>query len=202
MKEFILPYEGRVELESRYGYRVLNGKTEWHNGIDLVGLDSKTIIAPCDGKIESSTMITDHSNKTWEWGNYVKIKHNDIEIFLCHMSERLVDKNDIVYQGQPIGIEGNTGYSFGSHCHFECRRNGSPFNPCDLLNIYNGYGVYENEPEEVKLGHDWSNDAIKWAIKNELIKGYTSGKDDYRLEQNITREEMIVILYRFYKIFM
>ena len=75
MKEYILPYEGRVELESRYGYRVLNGKTEWHNGIDLVGLDSKTIIAPCDGKIESSIMITDHNNKTWEWGNYVKIKH-------------------------------------------------------------------------------------------------------------------------------
>jgi murein DD-endopeptidase MepM/ murein hydrolase activator NlpD len=202
MIDLKLPYNGKVKLTSPYGYRLLNGEYNYHSGIDLVGLNSSLIISPCDGIVSTSTIIKDKNNKTWEWGNYVKIKHNNIEIFLCHMSERLVDKNDIVYQGQPIGIEGNTGYSFGSHCHFECRRNGSPFNPCDLLSIYNGYGVYENEPEEVKLGHDWSNEAIKWAIKNELIKGYTSGKDDYRLEQNITREEMIVILHRFYKIFM
>ena len=199
MKEYILPYEGKVIFESRYGYRELNGVTDWHNGIDLVGVDSKVLIAPCDGVVASSTIVTDKSNKTWEWGNYVRIDHKDVCIYLCHMCERIVNAGDRVYQGQPIGIEGNTGYSFGSHCHFECRRNNIIFNPCDLLNIYNGYGILQNE-QEIKYGHEWSEDAIRWAIKNNILKGYTEGEKDYRLEQYITREEAIVMLYRFYNI--
>ena len=199
MKEYILPYNGKVEFESRYGYRELNENTDWHNGIDLVGLDSKILIAPCDGIVKSSTIITDKNNKTWEWGNYIRIDHNDISIYLCHMAQRFLNVGDIVFQGQPIGVEGNTGYSFGSHCHFECRRNNIIFNPCDLLDIYNGYAILENT-QEIKYGHEWSEDAIKWAIKNNIIKGYSDDKEDYGLEQNITREEMLVILYRFYKL--
>lgn len=200
MKEYILPYNGKVVFESRYGYRTLNGKTDWHNGIDLVGIDSKILIAPCNGIVNSSTIITDQKNKTWEWGNYIRIDHDDVSVYLCHMSERLVNVNDTVFQGQPIGIEGDTGYSFGSHCHFECRRNNIIFNPCDLLDIYNGYGILENE-QEIKYGHEWSDDAIKWAIKNGIIKGYSNEEADYQLDKNITREEAIVILYRFYKKF-
>ena len=38
MTTLLLPYEGKVKVESRYGYRTLNGETKWHNGVDLVGL--------------------------------------------------------------------------------------------------------------------------------------------------------------------
>ena len=196
MNELLLPYDGRVEFESRYGYRELNGKTVWHNGIDLVGLDSKTILSPCEGTVKSSTIITDTNDNTWEWGNYVRIDYKDISIYLCHMSKRLVEVGDHVYPGQPIGIEGNTGYSFGSHCHFECRRNNCPFNPCDMLGIYNGYGIYQNK--EIDGIHDWSKDAVKWAIRNGILKGYSNSGYEYKLSEPITREEMIVFLYRFY----
>lgn len=198
MNKLILPYKGRVEFESPYGYRVLNGQKNWHNGIDLVGLDSKMILAPCNGLIKSSTIIEDKNNTTWEWGNYVRLDHEDISIFMCHLSKRLVNVGDYVLAGQPIGIEGNTGYSFGSHLHFETRRNGQPFNPCSMLGIYNGYGIYENDviPE---LGHDWSKEAISWAIENGILKGYSEDSYDYGLDKNVTREEMIVFLYRFYK---
>ena len=198
MKELLLPYHGRVELTSRYGYRQLNGETNWHNGVDLVGIDSKIITSPCDGVVGSSQIITDKTNKTWEWGNYVRINYKNYSIYLCHMAERFVSKGEYVASGQPIGFEGNTGYSFGNHCHFEVRLNNSPIDPTPLLGIFNGAGVYEND-KEIKYGHDWSEDAIKWAIENGILKGYSDTTTDYKLDNFITREEMIVFLYRFYK---
>ena len=200
MKELYLPYQGRIQFESRYGYRELNGATDWHNGIDLVGLDSKIILAPCDGEVKTSTIILDKTNKTWEWGNYVRIDYDlNCSVFLCHMSERFVQTGERVYRGQPIGIEGNTGYSFGSHCHFEVRKYGNPVNPCPLLEIYNGYAILNGEEDEKPLGHEWSSMAIKWAIKNEILKGYSDKEQDFKLDKAITREEMLVFLYRFYE---
>ena len=35
------------------------------------------------------------------------------------MSDLAVKQGDTVTQGQIIGYVGNTGYSFGNHCHFE-----------------------------------------------------------------------------------
>ena len=202
MKELYLPYQGRIQFESRYGYRELNGATDWHNGIDLVGLDSKIILAPCDGEVKTSTIILDKTNKTWEWGNYVRIDYDlNCSVFLCHMSERFVQTGERVYRGQPIGIEGNTGYSFGSHCHFEVRKYGNPVNPCPLLEIYNGYAILNGEEDEKPLGHEWSSMAIKWAIKNEILKGYSDKEQDFKLDKAITREEMLVFLYRFYENF-
>lgn len=197
MDKLLLPYDGKVKVESRYGYRILNGETNWHNGIDLVGIDSKVIISPCDGVVRSSTIITDKTNKTWEWGNYIRIDCENVSVFLCHLSERYVNVGDTVKVGQPIGKEGNTGYSFGSHCHFETRRNGTPFDPTSLLHINNGYGIVENEKT---IGHDWSEKSIKWAIENGIVKGYSDKENDYRLSENVTREELIVFLHRVYNL--
>lgn len=195
MTSLLLPYEGKVKLESRYGYRTLNGETNWHNGIDLVGLESKIIIAPCNGVIKSSTIIEDHGNKTWEWGNYVRLDNEEYSIFMCHMSERFVNAGEAVVTGQPLGVEGNTGYSFGSHCHFETRKisNGITVNPCDLLGIFNGYGILENEKPKTPY-HEWSEDAINDFLKRGILKGYEDG--GLRLNQNITREEAVVLIYR------
>lgn len=146
MPELYLPYNGKVKLESKYGYRTLNGVYGWHAGVDLVGIDSKTILAPCDGKIVSSLIITDKNNKTWEWGNYVRLDRADgLKIFMCHMSKRLVTAGQTVKRGDPIGIEGNTGYSFGSHCHFEVRKGSSSVDPTPYLGIKNEAGTYKNE---------------------------------------------------------
>ena len=195
MIKLLLPFNGNVEFESPYGYRFLNGERVWHNGIDLVGLDSDLIRSPCDGKVLSSTIITDHSNKTWEWGNYIKIHKDNLDIFLCHMQTRYAYVGDEVKEGQIIGVQGNTGYSFGKHCHFEVRENGTTINPCNLLRIPNRYGIYNNEKT---IGHDWSQKEIEWCIDNGILKGRTEEGNDYDLESYITREEMCVMLYRLY----
>lgn len=117
-------YDGSYRVSSKYGPRILsNGDSNFHKGIDYVGIDSKNIIAPTNGKIISSKIVTDRNNLTWEWGNYVKMDDlNGFYLFFCHLSKRLVKVGEIVAKGQLIGIEGKTGYATGSHLHFEVRR--------------------------------------------------------------------------------
>lgn len=178
------PYEGTIYISSPFGNRVLNGKPDWHAGLDLVGQDTKTILAPCNGKIISSTIITDKSNLTWQWGNYIRLDTNDgYSIFMCHMSKRLVEAGTYVKAGQPIGIEGTTGYSFGSHCHFEIRKNGQVINPCPLLGIQNAANTYhsntfkqptENKQEEIGMTKD---DLIK-LIDERIEKFFADKKEE------------------------
>ena len=127
-------FEGEFKVTSPYGWRTLNGKRDNHKGIDLVGISSPTVFAPCDGVIGASTIVTDKSNRTWEWGNYVRVDGDDGKrYYYCHLSKRLVTVGRRVKAGDYLGIEGNTGYSFGSHCHFEVRVNGEYQNP---MNYY------------------------------------------------------------------
>jgi len=55
------------------------------------------------------------------------------------MSELWVQVYDRVRQGSVIGLEGSTGYSFGSHLHFEIFINGSRVDPLSWL----GRSIYE-----------------------------------------------------------
>lgn len=154
MAEFILPYRsGSVTLTSRFGLRTLNGVQGYHKGVDLCGTD-KTLVAPCDGVIGSSTIIYDKSNTTWEWGNYIRIDRADgLQIFMCHMASRNVSVGQTVKAGDIVGIEGSTGYSFGSHCHFEVRKNGVSVDPTPYLGIANTAGTYQvrNTPDYASL---------------------------------------------------
>lgn len=117
-------YQGEYDITSPFGPRTLeNGDKRPHKGIDCVGRDNKYIVVPTNGKIVSSQIITNKANPTWEWGNYVKMDDlNGYYLFFCHLNKRLVTAGQIVKKGQIIGVEGQTGYSFGSHLHFEVRR--------------------------------------------------------------------------------
>ena len=128
-------YRKSYKITSPFGVRTLNGKIEKHLGVDIVGIDDKTILSPIDGIVKSSTIITDKSNLTWQWGNYIRIDSADgFKLFFCHLNSRLVKKGDKVIKGQPIGIEGSTGYTFGRHLHFEVRNSKDiAVNPVDYM---------------------------------------------------------------------
>lgn len=208
-----LPYNGRVKLESPFGNRILNGVPGWHAGIDLVGLDEKIIRAPCDGVIGVSTMIPRESDKTltWQWGNYVRLDCADgMKIYMCHMEQRLVSAGQTVKAGDVLGVEGNTGYSFGSHCHFEVRPAGmsSGVDPTSYLGIRNAVGIYENPktaavssssgtPGDGNVPHEWAKKYVTWAIAKGILRGDSAGKPNYRLNDGVTREEYCVMLGRF-----
>jgi len=64
------------------------------------------------------------------YGNLVQVSHgNGYTTYYAHLSEIWVNCGDPVYQGQVVGLCGNTGYSFGSHLHFEIRLWGVPQDP-------------------------------------------------------------------------
>lgn len=62
---------------------------------------------------------------------------NGLETVYGHLSKFLVEENDFVKSGQPIGLAGNTGRSFGSHLHFETRFLGKPINPNFIIDFPN-----------------------------------------------------------------
>ena len=167
----LCPYEGgKFRVTSRYGMRVLNGTQQFHSGLDLVGESSKKLIAICDGEITQSRIVTDKSNLTWQWGNYVCLKAKTGElIFYCHLSERKVYKGQRVKKGDVIGIEGNTGYSFGSHCHLEVRNSSNKVtdevNTPKYTGIPNTVGTYT-----VKEGNEMTKEEIQKMIDDAVEK--------------------------------
>ena len=156
-------YSGRFAVTSPFGWRLLNGKNDNHKGIDVVGLEEKFVCAVRPGIVRASQIITDKSNRTWEWGNYVRIDGDDgMYYYYCHLDKRLVSVGQRVKKGDHIGIEGNTGYSFGSHCHFEVRNlSGWSVDPAPYLGIPNAVGQYgENWREKAQERFGFSDSTM------------------------------------------
>lgn len=195
MTEYKLPYKGKIKLSSPYGKRVIDGQEDMHYGIDFVGMEEKLVRAPCNGWIGASKIVTDHSNATWQWGNYVRIDQEgaEISIYLCHLTKRLVELGEYVKQGDVIGIEGATGYAFGSHVHLEFRQIGQPFNPTGVLGIKNQPGMLNGDPLPA-----WYDDAARWAQRKGILKGIS--QDELGLDMPCTRAQIVTMLWRFWQL--
>ena len=144
----IIPFiSGKCKLTSPFGQRTLNGKTEGHSGYDLVGVGSTEVCAVAGGKVIQSRIITDKSNLTWQWGNYICVQGEDNTLYYyCHLKSRAVGVGRIVKAGEVLGVMGNTGYSFGAHLHLEIRQGGKAVCPEIVCGIPNKVGVYEVDP--------------------------------------------------------
>ena len=151
----MLVFRGRNRITS--GYR-LPDRPE-HSGLDVVGDDSHDVLCPVSGTVKSSTIITDKSNSTWEWGNYVRVDDADgNRLFFCHLDSRAVAVGQKVNPGDRLGVMGNTGYSFGAHTHFEVRKSDgkTTLDPAAYLGIPNARGTYsEGKTGWVQAGKSW-----------------------------------------------
>jgi hypothetical protein len=56
-------------------------------------------------------------------------------------------------------------------------------------------GIYVNQ-NPGNITHEWSEKAVKFCIEKGILKGDSTITPDYRLNENITREEMCVMLHR------
>ena len=134
-----------VRVTSPFGARTVNGVTDTHGGYDMVGVGSTEVVAVEGGVVASSQIVTDKSNRTWEWGNYVCIKTDAGQYhYYCHLASRAVKKGQRVHAGDKLGVMGNTGYSLGAHLHFEVRGSDgkSKLSPEGVLGIANKVGTY------------------------------------------------------------
>jgi len=122
---FIWPVRGRVT--SPFGPRVLNGRKEFHSGIDIGAPTGTTIVAAESGRVSYSGYMRGY-------GNVIILSHDGgYSTVYGHCSVRLVKKGQYVKKRTIIGKVGSTGYSTGSHLHFEVRSGGKPVNPMSYL---------------------------------------------------------------------
>ena len=125
---FAWPVPGHTRVSSEYGWRILNGASDFHLGIDIPAPTGTPVVAAKDGKVIAT------GGQHWSYGNIVIIDHgNGVATAYAHNSRILVYDGQIVKRGQTIALAGNTGNSFGSHCHFEVRINGHTVNPRNYL---------------------------------------------------------------------
>ena len=125
LENFTMPVDGH--MTSNFGRR---GSRRYHYGVDLKAQTGDTIYAAFDGKVRVKQF------ERRGYGYYLVIRHlNGLETVYGHLSKFLVDENDFVKSGQPIGLAGNTGRSYGSHLHFETRFLGKPINPNFIIDF-------------------------------------------------------------------
>lgn len=129
LRGFAMPTTSR-KVTSGFGYRPRFRRM--HKGIDVKVQTGDTIYAAFDGKVR----IVRYERRGY--GKYIVLRHeNGLETIYAHLSKYLCDVNEEVKAGQPIGLGGNTGRSFGSHLHFETRVMGEAINPAFLFDFAN-----------------------------------------------------------------
>lgn len=141
------PIAGTVLLSGTFGE--LRG-SHYHAGIDIkpnVG-GPQEILATADGYVKEilvrsgsygNALILQHKNGFRSLYGHLD-RFNPVFDSLVYAHQHLQEEFEVtieldstqfpVYQGMPIGIMGNTGYSFGRHLHFEVRHeSGTRYNP-------------------------------------------------------------------------
>jgi murein DD-endopeptidase MepM/ murein hydrolase activator NlpD len=125
---FMWPVPSVHNTTDGYGNRwiIEEQQSDFHKGLDITkpGCKGAEIVAAAGGTVIQA------GNNYNGYGNCVIIDHgNNISTLYAHMSETAVSVGEVVNQGETIGFIGNTGNSYGYHCHFEVRVRGQHTDP-------------------------------------------------------------------------
>ena len=137
------PYTGK--------FKVTQTQHSAHDGLDLVGLDSKEIHSTVTGVVKYAGW-QDASNPKLGFGQFVCVEAGGRFYYFGHLSEIRVKTGDHVKITDVIGVEGHTGHTIpdgpgGSHCHYCCRKYfavGNAFNISEISGIPNALGTYDD----------------------------------------------------------
>lgn len=172
----LVPYKGKFRVSQEY-------KGTTHDGLDLVGIDSKNIYATVAGRVSRAGWENPGNHKQG-FGRYIRIDCTVDGESCCayygHLSQVLVRVGDTVKVGQLIGVEGNTGRSTGSHCHYCIRRGGVKGQHIDInahSGVPNAKGTYSSDETAASrnIRQGSKGDDVK-ALQRQLIAaGYSCG---------------------------
>lgn len=122
---FAFPHKGK--LISKYGQR----GSRFHAGMDIKLETGDTVVSAFDGKVRIARVMSGY-------GKMVVIRHhNGLETVYSHLSKILVNINQEVKAGEPVGLGGRTGRASTTHLHFETRFRGEHFNPGKIIDFEN-----------------------------------------------------------------
>ena len=118
-----------TRISSFYGERIhpIYHRKHIHRGIDFASPQGTAVVATGDGIVSSI--------KTWGgYGKQVVIKHRDgYSTRYAHLHKILVNKDDLVSQGDTIGQVGTTGLSTGNHLHYEISHQNRHIDPLSIF---------------------------------------------------------------------
>lgn len=167
-------------ITSGFGWRAGTA----HVGIDLDLETGDTVVSAFDG-------IVRVSGWAGGYGNCVIVRHyNGLESLYGHMSKLLVVSGQHVNSGDCIGLGGNTGYSFGSHLHFELRLLGRPIDARDVIDFKTGT-VKESILKLSKL--EFEKRYGQMAIRNKILKTNFKSKSKHtrsKIKNNKKRKDL------------
>jgi murein DD-endopeptidase MepM/ murein hydrolase activator NlpD len=119
----------KFKITSPYGWRVLNGNKQFHDGIDFISKsNNRDVFSIGPGvavldydEYDDSKRWTDQRNSA---GNYVIIKtklDDGVEYYVryLHLRENKISKGQNISEGEKIGEYDDVGYSFGAHLHLD-----------------------------------------------------------------------------------
>ncbi len=109
------------------GHRITQYYSWRHHGIDIANKYGTAVYAADAGTVESIG---------WGkgYGNQIVINHGGgKKTRYAHLSKFYIKKGQKVSKGEAIGAMGSTGWSTGSHLHFEVVINGRKYNPLNYI---------------------------------------------------------------------
>lgn len=121
------PASGKIT--SKFGYRrsPINGKSQFHKGIDIANTQGTSIFA-------AGTGVVTFSGWNSGYGKTIIISHGyGYRSVYAHNFKNLVEVGDKVNKGDVIAKMGSTGKSTGPHVHFEIHYKGEQVDPQKIL---------------------------------------------------------------------
>lgn len=125
-----LPVDG-YRVSSRFGYRQIFGKSQFHKGIDLAAPAGSPVYATGAGVVTKAGWVSGY-------GQLVEIDHGaGLMSRYGHNSKLYVRVGDRVDVRQRIAAVGCTGRCTGPHVHYEVLKNGQQTDPTIHLAMAN-----------------------------------------------------------------
>ena len=140
------PVPAYTRITTAYGSAGYAG----HTGVDFACPTGSRVVAAESGTVIISKDITTAPyagartvGGYYSYGRYIVIAHdkkdssgNYVYTLYAHNSSRLVSEGDYVSKGETIAYSGETGNTYGPHCHFEVRTPNASYGSCVNPTIY------------------------------------------------------------------
>lgn len=119
----LIPVDGWITSEFGIRYHPISRRTRMHEGIDIASPSGTIVKAPASGRVV-------FSGRSGGYGNMLVVDHGyGICTLYGHLSQFQVKKGEFVKRGDIIGAVGSSGYTTGSHLHYEIQVDGIPSDP-------------------------------------------------------------------------